>query len=485
MRLVRGALGSVPAYPALFATAFLLDIVARTWAPLQVLPRPLLVVLLAVVALQMALGALAGRDRGAFFVTLVLLLLVDPIASLFVALVGILVLARPSLQARRIANIDWPSLTSLLNVAGTGVLIVTLVGGVVGGAFYLPAAPGPPAAAVTQPDAPDIYLILLDAYPGADVLTSEFGFDNSGFLDGMSQLGFDVADHSRSNYNLTALTLSSMLNGRHVNELVPSPPESTAAQAHALTKLINEGALLDKARVKGYEIVSLPSPIGYVTLFAADRIVSSPAMTEFEFAITEQDLARRIGTQARQEFFLDQHRQRIRWTFDALQKLPLDTSTQPRLVFAHLLLPHVPVAFGASGESVVIGGCVWTACPAGQTISEDLREAYVAQIEYTNELVTTTAQTIIERSPRPPVIVFFSDHGTRLTPSKPELVFQNLTLSYTPRNPVLLPANATPITLLPRLFNAYLGTDEALAPDISYVIAPSPGGFFPLEALPG
>jgi hypothetical protein len=482
--LLRWRLTAVPVYPVLFGAAFLLDMVARTWAPLQVLPRPLLVVLAVIIAVQLGLGLVAGRHRAAFFVALLLLLLVDPISALLVALGGILFLAWPSIRERRIAPVDWPALTTVLNLAGVGVLLVGLIGGLTGGAFYLPATP---VSAIGAPpaNAPDIYLVLLDAYPGADVLSTEFAFDNGPFLGEMSQLGFDVADSSRSNYNLTALTLASMFNGQHINDLVPNPPEKTADQAHELIRLINEGEMLQVTRDKGYEIISLPSPIGYVTLFAADRIVGGPQMTEFEFALTEQDVVRRIAPEARQGFFLEQHRQRIRWTFDALQQLPTETSAQPRLVFAHLLLPHVPIAFGASGESVMVDGCAWTACPAGQTLSEHLREAYVAQVTYTNELVTTTAQAIIDRSQRPPVIVFFSDHGTRLTPSEPDLVFHNLTVSYTPGQPGLLPSNATPVTLLPRLFNAYLGTDVPLAPDISYVVAPSIGGLFPLEALPG
>jgi len=481
--LLRRTLTAAPAYPTLFGTAFLLDMVARTWAPLQVLPRPLLVVVLAIVILQLALGLVAGRHRAAFFVALVFLVLVDPIAALVVAIGGIMLLAWPSVRTRRLSGVDWPALTSLLNLAGTGALLVSLVGGAVGGALYLPLAQAGHAATAPS-NAPDIYLVLLDAYPRADVLASEFGFDNGPFLDEMANVGFDVAVDSRSNYNLTALTLASMFNGRQLVDLIVNTPATAAAQAHVLTRLINDGRLLDDARAKGYEIVSLPSPIGYVTLFAADRMVDVPNMTEFEFALTEQDVIRRIAPEARQDFFLEQHRQRIRSTFDALRQLPSETSGRPRLVFAHLLLPHVPIAFGASGEAVMVEGCVWTACPAGQTLSEDLRDAYVAQVSYTNELVTTTARAIIEASARPPVIVFFSDHGTRLTPSDPDLVFHNLTVSYTPGQPDLLPSRTTPVTILPRIFNAYLGTNEALAPDISYAISPTPGGFFPLEALP-
>ena len=66
--------------------------------------------------------------------------------------------------------------------------------------------------AQVQIDKPDIYFIILDAYSREDLLKTAFGFDNQPFVDQLSALGFDVIPCSRSNYNATALSLSSMLN---------------------------------------------------------------------------------------------------------------------------------------------------------------------------------------------------------------------------------------------------------------------------------
>ena len=147
------------------------------------------------------------------------------------------------------------------------------------------------------------------------------------------------------------------------------------------------------------------------------------------------------------------------------------------LVFAHILVPHPPIAFGPNGEPVVVDGCVWTLCTIPDPMTEEFRAAYVGQIEYLNSLVELTAGRIIHESPRPPIVVFFSDHGSRLSRSF-DSMFDNLLVSYTPGRRGLLPDDMTPVTMLPRLMNAYLGTSLPLADEQSYT-QPA-GAFFPV-----
>ena len=472
------ALVAVPAYPLLFAMTLLLLKMEQSWAPLQVLVRPLVVVLLVMATLQVVVGLVVGMAIAAYFVSLLLLILVEPFAALLVLLIVVVPLAWRSAKARHIATTDWSALKLPMNVMAAGALAAAVIGGVTGGWFFVVPATGSEASSVAAPaDAPDIYLILLDGYPRSDALLHDVGLDNSPFLADMTELGFDVAHASRSNYTRTALTLASMFNGRPIDELVPDPPKDQAGQARALAKLINDAGSLDVARSRGYETVSLPSAISWLSLYAADRVLQPPFMTEFELTLTEGDFVGRIATEARREFFLQQHRERTLWTFDELTQLPTEPSTRPRLVFAHVLMPHAPIAFGASGEPVVVDGCVWTLCTVPDPMTDAFRSAYAGQVQYLDSLVKLTAERIIDRSSRPPIVILFSDHGSRLTGTF-DSMFDNLLLSYTPGKSGVLPDGSTPVTLLPRLMNAYLGTHESLADDGSYW---SPvGGFFPV-----
>ena len=51
---------------------------------------------------------------------------------------------------------------------------------------------------------PDIYYIILDGYPRADILKSTFELDNSEFISWLEREGFYVAACSQSNYSYTA-----------------------------------------------------------------------------------------------------------------------------------------------------------------------------------------------------------------------------------------------------------------------------------------
>jgi hypothetical protein len=56
---------------------------------------------------------------------------------------------------------------------------------------------------------PDIYYIILDGYGRKDTLSRLYDFDNSAFLDSLSEKGFYIANQSTANYSYTIYSLSS------------------------------------------------------------------------------------------------------------------------------------------------------------------------------------------------------------------------------------------------------------------------------------
>jgi len=72
---------------------------------------------------------------------------------------------------------------------------------------------------------PDIYYIVLDSYTRQDVLQDEFDLDNTEFISGLEDLGFNVAKCSQSNYGHTALSLTSTLNMEYIQSLLHDVPE--------------------------------------------------------------------------------------------------------------------------------------------------------------------------------------------------------------------------------------------------------------------
>jgi len=65
-------------------------------------------------------------------------------------------------------------------------------------------------------DMPDIYVIVLDGYMRSDALKQDLGYDNSAFIDQLSQMGFYVADCGHPNYTFTYASISALLNMRYI-----------------------------------------------------------------------------------------------------------------------------------------------------------------------------------------------------------------------------------------------------------------------------
>jgi hypothetical protein len=74
----------------------------------------------------------------------------------------------------------------------------------------------PGASTVGVRISPNIYWIVLDGYPRQDVLQKYFGFDNSGFIQSLTSLGFTVLGKSLSNFPATIYSISSTLSTDYV-----------------------------------------------------------------------------------------------------------------------------------------------------------------------------------------------------------------------------------------------------------------------------
>jgi len=474
---------AVPIYPVLLALTFIVTEFLESGSPLQVANRALLLAFVVTGGLQLGFTLVGGRHRAAFFAALAFLVLFDAlVAAVLIAAAAAPVLAGIA-RDRRIGREDWPTLTRVANVVSIAVFLLASGPGVASGAFRYYSPPDEVPSSAAGIEAPDIYLVLLDGYPRADTLLSQLGHDNGPFLESMRGLGFDVAEAAHSNYTLTPLTLASMFNAKHIDKLVPDPPSGWPGQARRFSELINEGAMLSVARQAGYEVVSLPMPTGYTTLYAADRFVDFGLMTEFELQLLDAEIIRRMLRDVQLEFVRDQHRQRILRTFDQLSKLAEEDAARPRLIFAHLLAPHPPLVFAADGSPVRIEGCLWTLCAFPSPLPTYVGEASAGQVTYLNSLVKDTVTAIVERSIRPAVIVVFSDHGSRYDASDKAEHLRSLLLTRTPGHPGMFPPDSSPINVLPRILNAYVGTGISIASEESYWIGAAGGEnvFFPLE----
>jgi hypothetical protein len=467
----------VPLYPAALAAAFPLAFLAGNPIGPEAGGRAVGgAVVLAFVVGGLAAGLYRDRDRAGLATTLVIVAVIAGRDGRIVAMVaaGLVLLAAEAWLARRRAPmLPWPAVTRVstaLAVALVAVLIVQL-----GSAWLGRSRAVDPVGLDASPDVsgshPNIYLVLADGQGRADVLAERYGVDSSAFLARLETAGFDVAGHSRSNYMLTQLTLSTMLNGAYLDEL--GVPDGAPIPAGRLEQAIETSGAFRLLWLAGYESIVIPSGYDSVRIQGADRTLDSGQLSELEAVIlgsTGLDPALRAVWPS---YLADALRGR---TLDALATVEglageagQGSAGESRFVFAHLPVPHFPYIFDADCRPVDRGGPNLAGSPetgSARTPEEVDREILVTadQNACVQSLLATTAERIAVNDPTA-IVILFSDHGpdARLDWWRPDDAgmrdrLSTLFAARTPGRPDLFPDDVSLINVFPILANAYLGT---------------------------
>jgi hypothetical protein len=266
-------------------------------------------------------------------------------------------------------------------------------------------------------DHPDIYVFVLDGYGRADVLKDRYGFDNK-IVPALESLGFYVAPRATSNYAQTALSVSSALNGEYVQTLVEGV-DAQERDRRLLGDLIDRNRTFASLRAAGYQIRSYVSEYPLLRPKEVDERLSPPfPVTEFDFALYEESAfawaAQRVSV-ARWPT-LQLHRRHVLWTLDHLAQEPLEGHQGPRLVFAHLLMPHPPFVFNEDGSVrstrlpvTLHDGPEWRHGARGS--GETYEEGYAAATSFLNRRIVEIVEGILGRARRPSIIYIQGDHG--------------------------------------------------------------------------
>jgi len=314
---------------------------------------------------------------------------------------------------------------------------------------------------------PDIYYIILDAYGRADILEDIYEIDNTPFIESLEKRGFNIAKNSHTNYWKTGLSLTSSLNFHYLDELIEINPDLTTAQP--LNTLFQDNQIQRFLRSLGYQSVAFET--GYN--FSENRTVDIYYRTGNPFSPFETMLL--VNSMAL--FYFDQaapvfHRLEIYKAFHDLKestKIP-----GPKLVFAHLVIPHPPFVFDENGGPVSpMGSAEGTAYQGGR---EHYLQHYGPQLLYANKLVLEAVDEILANSKIPPIIIIQGDHGpgAYLDWSSVENTCLHermgiLNAYYLPgAEPVDIPDDITPVNSFRIVFNQYFDTHLAMEANRHY-----------------
>lgn len=324
---------------------------------------------------------------------------------------------------------------------------------------------------------PDIYLIILDAYAGEDMLKDFYGYDNQPFLDALRGMGFHVQPLARSNFNATLLSLSSLLSMEY--SLAPGPaggtqpvewidePENVAP----VKAKIHSSRVIDALKKAGYHFTMFESGYEVTGFDTADTYLRPPwTLREFDSVALNQTillpLIQWVGN-AHGRIRGYETRKRVHFTLDTLKSIP--DREEPNFVFAHVPCPHRPFVFRADGSA-----------RRAETEAEApgiFVNAYVEQLSYLNGLVLDTVSAIRERSPDA-IIILQGDHGPRHPEAPRSFSWHDRTRDflgtlnavYFPgENYDDLPATFSQVNTFRLVFNRYFGTEMEMLTDASYL----------------
>lgn len=345
-------------------------------------------------------------------------------------------------------------------------------------------------------DMPDIYVIVLDTYMRSDALKQDLGYDNSPFINQLTQMGFYVASCGHPNYTFTYASISALLNMRYIPGAYANDVWDQFSSSGFWSVLENDEV---RAQLKsvGYKTVAFQEEYPLVefddsdVLIGADHpTINSAYLYPFEvmyqqstaaIILTALDPGGRVEGYI-QRFFANQakspqdlsgltgpnkdfvatHIISTQFILDHIADVPAIAG--PKFTYIHLFIPHAPFVFGPDGEIMTDPG--YYSGDRGEAVNTAYEDkGYVNQVQYIDKRIVPILQTVISKSKNPPIIILMGDHGLQGTNCRTDLLAY-----YLPRNgSAKLYPTISPVNSFRLIFDEYFGANYPLLPDQTYV----------------
>lgn len=336
---------------------------------------------------------------------------------------------------------------------------------------------------------PDIYYLIFDRYPNADVLKKYFNFDNSRFLTDLEDYGFYVANQSYANYPKTFNSLASSLNLEYLDFLVDEFGENYTDRS-PFYRLINNNKVIQFLEKNGYTTYHFgdwwqPTRLNHYAEFNYNYFIvnlneftkqligttlAAPLYSRYLHSIQPSDQTGQRIVPDKEFSYVSPKQEVIQRTDYRMSKITKTAGLAgPKFVFAHILLPHDPFIFDADCQ------------PAEEEAQKYLErdEKFVNQLQCTNRLIKEKIDRILSVSPTEPVIIIQADEGpfpkTIWSGEKAygELEAEEIERKFGILNAYYLPGfdqedlypSVSPVNSFRIVFNHYFGTDYEILED--------------------
>ena len=262
---------------------------------------------------------------------------------------------------------------------------------------------GSDGAEVDLAHKPDVFLVVLDGYPGQLALQIEFGMSNPNVTAKLRDAGFQVPASAWTPYWSTERAIPAILDMSY-----PSPAaaltSATVRDLHAI--VAGDSGMMEVFRDNGYETTMLESGwVGSSCGATYDHCVPSTWFDElgfgvgFETALTQQ-LTGRGGP-----FSLGSLR-----TMERLKELAVaPRGERPRFVFGHVLSPHGPYLLNENCE-IDTSKDRLMASTFGSALRDATVRNFLSQMACVDSFIVEFAELVDDED----VVVFVGDHGTEM-----------------------------------------------------------------------
>lgn len=329
-----------------------------------------------------------------------------------------------------------------------------------------------PLTAVAEADKPDIYFLVFDGMPSTKAMKAAWNYDNSSLDSFLLKEHFFISHDSKSNYNLTVLSISSTLNMDYTPPVDLAQDETKMyfkASASILKNSLTEILLKEDYSIKQYQPVSFNNPDWKGGLFFTDmlymhyfyqtlpgRIYRDLGWHFFKrFKNAEETYNNR---NALAETDLKQTLSLVKESCDTLQR-------KPQFIYAHFRLPHDPYIFDSTGKRKP--GLLTT-----KLKEEDQPKVFIEQVQFANLLIKDLTTHIKRNNKKNTVIIVEGDHGYRnIYGKKGYMIFDNLlTIYYPDQDYKTLYPSISPVNSFRSVVNKFFHANLPILKDSSIFI---------------
>jgi hypothetical protein len=269
---------------------------------------------------------------------------------------------------------------------------------------------------------PSIVHIVLDGYAGLTPMKDVIGYDNGQFIKDLEDVGFVVAANTRTPYNQTIFSMSSIFNGEYHkpgegflsisdNQKLRAVLGSFPTNSPVVNILSHLNYSLHFTDI-GYGFLRYPSKntvspskpnvvkLNFFEQYLADDTafhIIIPALTE---ALGVRDIKR--------ENINDYIRFAVNNNYKKFKP--------PFFIYEHIMAPHPPFTINRHGEDII---SKFNTLQSGDhathgdpKLQAEHKEGYKEKVAYINRAILRQVKGLINAIPSPKVIIIHGDHGS-------------------------------------------------------------------------